>query len=78
MNEREFQDLLMQVVEEQGDQTDEEAVLPEVQSVRSFRSGMVLTSNHGFTVRFANGDEFEVTVVQSEVGHPEEEDEEEG
>lgn len=31
----------------------------------SFKEGMVMTSNAGFTVRLADGSEFQVTVVKS-------------
>jgi hypothetical protein len=37
----------------------------EVESVRSFRSAGVLSSNEGAVVRMEDGSEFQLTVVQS-------------
>ena len=38
---------------------------PEVDSVRSFESAGVMTSDAGLVVRLADGSEFQITIVQS-------------
>lgn len=46
----------------------------EVKSARSFSDMGVLTYNNGLVVRFDNGDEFQITIVQSKYGTDSEEE----
>lgn len=57
--EHEFTEALQNVLENEASE-----LLP-ISSVRSFREAGVMTNNNGLVVRLANGEEFQITVVQS-------------
>lgn len=58
--EREFQDHLTDALEFYAEDTGQNL------TVRSFADEGVLTNNAGLVVRLPSGDEFQVTIVQSE------------
>ncbi len=59
MNEAEFQEWLQEAIE------DFTSPLDDSPRVKSFSSAGVLTRNAGLVVRFSDGTEFQVTIVQS-------------
>ena len=42
--------------------------LDEITSVESFEDSMLLTNNRGLVIKTANGDKFQITIVQTKVG----------
>jgi hypothetical protein len=66
--EREFQNRLRRLIELAAE--DEESGFDELLDARvaTFEESGVLTMNAGLVVRLADGDEFQVTVVQSDRG----------
>ena len=42
--------------------------LDEIKSVESFEDSMLLTPNRGLVITTANGDKFQITIVQTKVG----------
>jgi len=58
MNEIEMETLLYETLQD-------EEIVPEVASVRTFEEAGVLTGNRGVVVRCTDGAEFQVTIVQS-------------
>jgi hypothetical protein len=84
MNDRSFQDILLDVFKsiehrEIDDDNLREIVLDKLPIVRTctFHERGVLTRNKGLIVELANGDEFQITIVQSERGVEDELDEDE-
>jgi len=71
MNEQDIQDILMQVLEQFGEDPDAisldgpDAEALRDASTRSFAAGMVLTNNAGLTLTLADGSEYQITIVQS-------------
>ena len=43
--------------------------LDEITSVESFEDSMLLTPNRGLVITTAKGDKFQITIVQTKVGH---------
>jgi len=58
MNEIEMETMLYETLQD-------EEIVPEVASVRTFEEAGVLTCNRGVVVRCKDGSSFQVTVVQS-------------
>ena len=58
MNEIEMETMLCETLQD-------EEIVPEVASVRTFEEAGVLTGNRGIVVRCTDGSEYQLTVVQS-------------
>jgi len=58
MNEIEMETMLYETLQD-------EDMVPEVASVRTFEEAGVLAGNRGVVVRCTDGSEFQVTIVQS-------------
>ena len=58
MNESEMETMLYEMLQD-------EEIVPEVASVRTFQEAGVLTGNRGVVVRCKDDSSFQVTVVQS-------------
>ena len=66
MNERRFERWLIDAIEEHGDHRDDER--HRVADVENFVQAGVLTMNRGLVVRFVDGSELQLTIVQSRLG----------
>lgn len=75
MNEREFQDLLQTLIEDDSIECVDEL---EGASVATFEEGGILTRNKGLTISLADGSEFQITIVQSSASDADEEEDEDG
>ena len=69
MTPRRFERWLTDAIEEHGDRNDPPAV--RVAVVEDFVQAGVLTMDRGLVVRFADGSEIQITLVQSRLGRDE-------
>ena len=76
MNERRFERWLTDAIEEHGDHNDPPA--SRVADVENFVQAGVLTMNRGLVVRFVDGAEFQITLVQSRRGRDDVDEGDEG
>ena len=69
MTEREIEAILNALQYESGE--DGEPVLEQLDSASSFEDAGIMTRNRGVVWRMADGSEFQITIVQSAMGHRE-------
>lgn len=69
MDSRELQDLLVNILDtasvDEDVQSDFEAEALHRAGIRTYEERGVMTYNKGLVVRLTNGDEFQITIVQS-------------
>ena len=69
MNEEQFQEWLENILNEHQDDIEEYEKIDDSEQIRNISDfGSLLTNNKGLIVKMNNGSEFELTIVQSEEG----------